>query len=107
MGEVVKGEEKGNRGPVSDGIRTECDWTTTDPSIAIVEAVAAIEGTDPLSFSGDGQLVLQDHIDVDALDKLLGDERRNVTDITIEIDGYTVQITADELIVVPNRDRPR
>lgn len=106
MGEVVTGDEEGNSGPVSDGIRTECDWTTTDPSVAIVEAIAAIEGTDPLDFSGNQGLVLQDHVDVDALDRLLGDDRRNVRDLTVEIGGYTVRITAEELLVVPTRDRP-
>lgn len=105
MGEVVKGNERSERGPVSDGIRRECDWTTTDPSIEIIKAIAGIEGTDPIDCSGNEGLILQEHVDVDALDNLLGDERMNVGDITIEIGDYTVRITGEELIVVPTRDR--
>lgn len=102
MGEVVEGDDTGGGGHLPDELRTECDWTTTDPSVAIIETIASIEGVDPLAFSDRGRLVLQDHVDVDALDRLVGDGRTNVTDITVEVDGYTVRIRGDELVVVPH-----
>jgi hypothetical protein len=103
MGEVAGDGDGGGR--TSHGIRTEYDWTTTEPSVAIVESIAVLEGTDPLAFPEDGDLVLHEHVDVDALDRLVGGHQQGVSDVTVEIDGYTVQIS-DEALVVSRRDRP-
>lgn len=105
MGEVAEDDGNRNRGRVSDGIRTEYDWTTTEPSVAIVESIAALEGTDPLAFPGDRELVLQEYVEVDALDRLVGSQQGGVSDITVEVDQYTVRISGRELVVTPHEDQ--
>lgn len=89
-------------------VRTTYDWATTAPSIAIVETVAAIEGTDPVALSTDEGLTLGDYVDPEALDTLVADERGAVRELTVSVDGYTVRIDGNEVVVVVGaRDRSR
>ncbi|PSP78115.1 hypothetical protein BRC81_08715 [Halobacteriales archaeon QS_1_68_20] len=52
-------------------IRSEYDWTTSDPSTAVVEAIALVEDTDPVALSRAQEITPSDSVDPDALDRLV------------------------------------
>lgn len=77
--------------------RERYDWSETDPSLAILEALATIEETDPIAlFSGRGR-TLYDHVDPEALDSLV--ESATEIDLSVPIGGYRVRIDGEELAV--------
>lgn len=88
-------------GPSKDPIvvRTDYDWSATAPSTAIVEAIAAAEDVDPVALATDEGTPLYEHVDPDALDALVTDQRANRVAMSLTIDGYTVRIADTELIV--------
>ena len=78
-------------------VSQQYDWGETNPSIAIVEAVADLEGTEPAAIG----VTLYDHIGVDALDGLLSNGRDVSVSFTlgeyhVRIDGDVLAVTGDE-----------
>lgn len=88
-----------------EGVRANYDWTATAPSIAIVETIASVEDADPAVLSANGELVLSDYVDTEALDALLADERGHVGDLSLDVGEYTVRIDGAELVVTRDWDR--
>ncbi|MFC4437890.1 MULTISPECIES: HalOD1 output domain-containing protein [Natrialbaceae] len=78
--------------------------TDTPPSTAIVQAIAAIEDVDPTDFQTDLGIRLYDHIDPEALNRLItnnGDIATVTVDLTLHNDHrYAVQIHDDWQLVV-------
>lgn len=59
-------------GDSNDPIHVECQFDDdTRPSIAIVRAIAAIENVDPVASPTALGITLYDHVDPDALDRLV------------------------------------
>lgn len=75
--------------------RTEVDFEKSPPSIAIVSAIAALEDVPP----GELSFVLHDHVDGDALDRLLNDDREGPLEVRFRIDDYEVCIGRDGTVV--------
>lgn len=78
--------------------------TKTPPSIAIVQAICALENIDPMTLPTEEGFILRDHIDPSALDALLGDSPGNGdTVVSFEIvheNTYAVDVSDDGHIVV-------
>lgn len=69
---------------------------TTPASIAVVYAIAAALDTDPVECATEHGLTLYDHIDPEALDSLMGDDRQG--------ESVTVELTVnDHLLRVSDR----
>lgn len=89
----------------SDSIRVEHEFDAeTPPSIAIVQAIAALEDVDPLEFSSDLGIRLYDHVDPGALDDIVA-ETRDGASVTVELtlhdgDRYAVRIRDTGHLVV-------
>lgn len=76
----------------------------TPPSIAVVQAVCALEDIDPMEMDSKTGFVLREHIDPTALDTLLADSTgEGTTVITFEIvadNTHLVDICDDGQIIV-------
>lgn len=80
-------------------VRTEYDWSTTAPSSAIIETIAAVENVDPVALATDEETVLNEFVDPDALDTIITEQRANEVTMTLAVGGYTVRIVGNELVV--------
>jgi len=78
-------------------VRRTYDSTATNPSIAILEALADIKNKRPEELSGPNQPRLYDKVDTDALDQLLTDSE----DLTVsfQFEQYRIRVTGRELTV--------
>ena len=88
--------------PMDGGQYTfETEYTGLPPSIAIVNAIAAIEGVS----SDDVEFTLYESLDPEALDTLFGYSAHMIkreTDVVaeFEIHDYTVEVTSDGTLTV-------
>ena len=78
-----------------ESVRTQYDWSDTDPSTAIVKTLAEIEGTPPQELD----IVLFDHIDPDALDSLFPAKNGSAIEFRCQIEQYHVDIDGEQLTV--------
>lgn len=77
----------------------EYDRLSKPPSTAVVEAIASVEDTDPAALSDEYGVTLYDHVDPDALDRLVSAEHTSDIEITLGLDGYTVWVTPAKVLV--------
>lgn len=77
-------------------IQHRFDWSSTSPSSAIIDAIAAIENVNPMDLD----FVLYRHIDPTALDTLVGTDERVAVSFSLE--DYLISIDGNNLTV---RDR--
>jgi len=63
-------------------------------SVAVIESIAAVAGTDPLEM----EPPLYEAVDTDALDKLF--ERGDPERVEFEYDGHEVTVTGDGTVTV-------
>lgn len=82
---------------VEETIREEYDWSSTEPSTAVVEVVATASNCAPTATEP-----LYDAIDPDALDALVGSAETRPTDVTVEFAfaGYNVTVSSDDSVMV-------
>lgn len=68
------------------------------PSLAVVRAIAAIEGTDAMELD----VPLYGAVDPDALDRLLGDPDRNGHGLLVAfaLEGYRISVHGDGIITI-------
>jgi hypothetical protein len=99
MDEDARLEDDGVDQATSEVIRRTFDWSTTNPSTGVVEAVAADLGEDPLSVEP-----LARRVDPGALDALLagGTEATDESAVTVSFTFADRHVTADAtgLVVV-------
>jgi hypothetical protein len=86
---------------MGDGELTEFEYDrmVTVPSTAVIEAIAAVEDTDSIGLSGEYGITLYEHVDTDALDRLVSTERTTDIEVTIGVDDYTVWVNPDRVLV--------
>ncbi|WP_139169296.1 HalOD1 output domain-containing protein [Natronobacterium texcoconense] len=82
---------------MSTSVCAQYDWSTAEPSIAIVEAIATLENIDPLDVSMSLDCTLFDHINPDALDTLITDDKP--ISISFALDEYSIRMDEDGLVV--------
>lgn len=91
------------RDPLPDGsdtgtVTARFDWSTDEPSVAVVRTVAAADGHTP-----DGLPPVTDSLDPDALDALFRprpDGRRSDVHVTFTYAGHEVSVAWDGTVVV-------
>jgi hypothetical protein len=78
-------------------VRRTYDSTATDPSLAVLEALADIKNKQLEDLAAPNQPTLHDEVDVDALDQLLTDD----PDLTVsfQVEQYRVRVTGHELTI--------
>ncbi|ADD04625.1 uncharacterized protein Nmag_1041 [Natrialba magadii ATCC 43099] len=67
------------------------------PSLVTTEAIATFEEVEPESLSIDRGIRLYDHVDPDALDKLVSGD--GDVSVRLDIEGYQVEMTNSKLTV--------
>jgi len=77
-------------------VRSRYDRSRTSPSRAVVDALAAIEGVDPVALGHEREFTLYNYVDPGALDAILDGD--GVT-VTVDVGGYRIRLTDDELTV--------
>jgi len=87
--------------PASEAVRVEYGGTDLLPSRAVVEAVAGAAGVDPADLADEAGIVLYDHFDADALDRLVASHPGADIDISLSVAGYEVSV--DETAAVVER----
>lgn len=90
---------KGDEEPI---LERRYDWSETAPSVAVVEAIAAVAETDPADVPIGRGTSLYDVVDTDALDALVthGPE----ISVTVPVDDYLVRLRGPELAVYRHAD---
>lgn len=81
-------------------VTDEYDRRITPPSIAVIEAIASVEDVDPIDVSSANGMTLHDHVDTDALDRLLAAGSGTAVSITFPVTEYRVWIESDEITIV-------
>ncbi|WP_336036513.1 HalOD1 output domain-containing protein [Halobacterium yunchengense] len=85
-----------------EGVQREYEWNDVEPTVPILETIAAFERGDPTETTGLLDAPLGAYVDLDALGALVRSE--TTRSITVEIEDYHVQIDGDTVAVTP-RDR--
>ncbi|ELY66999.1 HalOD1 output domain-containing protein [Natrinema versiforme] len=73
-------------------------WSNTTPTVAIVNAIAGIEGVDPTDLSTVLGTTLYEQIDPEALDSLVSTGTH--PEIAFTVDGYRVEIEENNLSII-------
>jgi hypothetical protein len=84
---------------MSEPLRTRYEWSSTYPSTAVVESVAAAVGRDPVAIGP-----LYESVDPDALDALVLSDAGAVT-ISVTLAGCQVTVRGSGEVVVHTADR--
>lgn len=82
-------------------IRQSYDWSETPPSIAVLRALAAVEGVPPTDLHTEAGIRLYDTVDLEALDALL--THQSGVSVSFRVDEYTV-LVEDDLLTVRTSD---
>lgn len=73
------------------------DWSTTAPSIAVINAVAVLENVEPSELAEESDTTLYDHINPDALDTLVA-QNRDLT-ISFTLGDYQIRVRNDKIVI--------
>lgn len=76
-------------------VHTRHDWSKTDPSTAVVTAIADLENTAPETMD----IVLFDYIDPEGLDTLVPAKNGSDLGVKFRIGDYDVKIEGNQLTV--------
>ena len=84
---------------ISDGesVRGQYNWSNASPSMAVIDALAAIEDVKPINLQRTLDTTLYEEVNPDALDSLVTNDG-HVT-ISFTIDQYRVLIDGNKLVV--------
>lgn len=83
-----------------DCTTTAFDPSTTAPSTALIEAIAAAEGVIPDRLFDGEDVGIHDFVDPDGLDRLLTDHSGDVIEVSATVYGHPVRIRSNGLVVV-------
>lgn len=78
-------------------IRQSYDWSETPPSIAVLRALAAVEGVPPTDLHTEAGITLYETVDLEALDALFAHE--SDISVSFRVGAYTVLLDDDLLTV--------
>ncbi|WP_394742764.1 HalOD1 output domain-containing protein [Natronococcus roseus] len=77
----------------ANAVHGQYDWSTSRPSIAVINAIAALENVEPTDIS----VALHNHIDPEALDALVATDS-HIT-ISFTRNEYRAWIDGDKLVI--------
>ncbi|ELZ40987.1 hypothetical protein C471_07385 [Halorubrum saccharovorum DSM 1137] len=89
--------------PVPESVRVEHGDPGRSPSRAVVEAVAGAAGVEPVELADEAGIVLYDHFDLDALDRLVASHPGTTIDISLSVPGYEISVDATAVVAEPAR----
>lgn len=81
-------------------VQSRYDWSTIRPSVAVIDALATIEGTEPKELATVSETTLYAQIDPEALDTIVVDGNRVTVSFTIG--DYRVRID-DDVVTIGDR----
>ncbi|MFP8954889.1 HalOD1 output domain-containing protein [Natrialbaceae archaeon A-arb3/5] len=76
-------------------VQQQLDWSETTPSMAVIDAIASAENTEPTDVSEELDTTLFNHVDPEALDALVTGNKR--ISISFTIDEYEVRFDGNKL----------
>lgn len=91
--------EAAGGGGAGGRVRRRHDWEAMEPSTALIEALADLQGVDPVALATDEGQALYHYIDPEALDRFVTNQPDGGAELTVQVDGYIARITGDELVV--------
>jgi hypothetical protein len=99
---MTNGEKTGDdwmEEPYAVRFQQTFDWDQTDPTAAVVSAIATIEDVDPVDLVAEHNLTLYDWIDPEALDTILNTNAQNDVAVSFQIQSYRIRFEGNELTV--------
>lgn len=81
----------------SESLRRQHDWSSTAPSRAVIDGIAALEEVDPVALSLHQNTTLYDYVDPEALDTLATGDHS--TTLSFTVDGYEIKIDGNTLTI--------
>ena len=78
------------------------DWSNTDPLGSLVDAIASLEGVDPMELDVELGTTLFEHVDPEALKRLVTAGDR--VEIAFAIDGIGVRVSGEGDLLVCHRN---
>jgi hypothetical protein len=81
----------------ANAVHGQYDWSTSRPSITVINAIAALENVEPTDLS----MTLHNHIDPEALDELVTTDS-HIT-ISFTLNEYPAWIDGDKLAITDDR----
>ena len=77
------------------------DWSSTDPLGSLVDAIASLEGVDPMELDVELGTTLFDHVDLEALERLV--TTGDWVEIAFAVDGIGVRVSGEGELLVCHR----
>jgi hypothetical protein len=84
----------------TDTVNREYDWSNVAPSCAVIQAISDIKNVEPTSLSEELDTTLYDHVDPDALDRLV--TTNTEISISFTVEKYQIHIDGNRLSVRVN-----
>ncbi len=78
-------------------------WSSTTPTVAIVNAIAGIENVESTDLPTTLDTHLYDHVDPEALDTLV--TTSSDPELSFVVDDYRVEIDGNQLSITPDDER--
>ncbi|OYR56502.1 HalOD1 output domain-containing protein [Halorubrum halodurans] len=88
-------------GSPSESVRIAHGHDERLPSLAVVEALADLAGVNPNGLGDEAGIVLYDHVDPDALDRLVTHRSDGDVDLSFTVGAYEVRVDSDEVVARP------
>ncbi|CDK40308.1 HalOD1 output domain-containing protein [Halorubrum sp. AJ67] len=88
---------------MSETARVRHGGSGPSPSLAVVEAIAALAGVEPADLSDEG-VALYEHVDPDALNALVSDRSDADLDVSLTVAGYDVRVGPESAVAQRSRD---
>ncbi|RAW47094.1 hypothetical protein DQW50_01585 [Halorubrum sp. 48-1-W] len=83
---------------VSEAVRVDHGRGLRSPSLAVVEAIASLTGVDAEALGEEADIVLYDHVNPDAIDRLVTHRSGDGVDLAFTVDRYEIRVDGDEAV---------
>lgn len=84
--------------PAIGTVRVDHGRGVRSPSLAVVEAIAGLAGVDAEALGEEAGIVLYDHVDPDAIDRLVSHRSGDGVDLAFTVDRYEIRVDGDEAV---------
>ena len=88
--------------PETEVYLSRYDWSSTNPLAAVVDAIASLEGVNPMELDVALGTTLFDHVDPEAMERLVMTSER--VEIAFGVDGIGVRVSGEGELLVCRRN---